>query len=132
PRAEFKHSGSRHFRPGAVPDGAEEVNKCDGAEIAVSAGRGYRSFRASWSGMVGDVNTRFWCDLRPVHFVAPFTYRRAIMHKGNFMRFEGPTELRWPDNGALFSRVAAEAGLFVRMYGSGSDQAHGDARIRGR
>src|SRR5690606_32239474 len=70
PRAEFKHSGSRHFRPGDVPDGAEEVNKCDGAEIAVSAGRGYRSFRASWSGMVGDVNTRFWCDLRPVHFVA--------------------------------------------------------------
>lgn len=132
PRIEFKSKGSRYFRPGNAPDGAEEVIECDGAEIAVSAGRNYRTFRASWSSMVGDVNTSFWCDLHQVHFVAPFTYRRAVMYQGDFMRFEGATELRWPDNGALFSRVAAEAGLFVRMYGSGSDQAHGDARIRGR
>lgn len=128
PRAEFKHRGSRSFRPGDVPEDAEDVRECDGAEITVSGGEGHDTLRASWSAMVGDVNTRFWCDLRRVSFLHPRTYRRAVMVAHQFLRFEGPTSLVWPDNGALFNSVS---GLFVRMYGPGSDKAHGDARIRG-
>lgn len=131
PRAEFKHRGSRSFRPGEVPEDAEEVRECDGVEIDISGGKGYDTFRASWSAMVGDVNTRFWCDLRRVSFLSPRTYRRAVTMAGNFLRYEGATELHWPDKGALFNDVRADADLFVRMYGSGSDQSHGDARIRG-
>lgn len=132
PRAEFKHRGSRSFRPGEVPEDAEEVRECDGVEIDVTGGKGFDTFRASWSAMVGDVNTRFWCDLRRVQFLSPRTHRRAVTMNHTFIRYEGATSLHWPDNGALFNDVAPDAGLFVRMYGSGSDQSHGDARIRGR
>lgn len=131
PRTEFKHRGSRSFRPGAVPEDAEDVRECDGVEIALSAGAGYSSVRADWSAMVGDVCTRFWCELRPVSFLTPRTHRRAVEFGGNFLRFEGPTTLHWPDKGELFNRVSCEAGLFVRMYSAGSDQAHNDCRIRG-
>lgn len=131
PRNEYKSRGSRCFRPGDLPADADEVRECDGTEINVSAGRGYSKLNASWSAMVGDVNTRFWADLRNVHFIMPHTYRRAIEHNGDFVRFEGATQLLWPDNGALFNDVCTDAGLFIRMYGSGSNQAHGDARIRG-
>lgn len=131
PRAEFKHRGSRSFRPGEVPEDAEDVRECDGVEINICGGKGFDTFRAAWSAMVGDVNTRFWCDLRRVSFLSPRTYRRPVTMAGNFLRYEGATELRWPDNGALFNDVAPDAGLFIRMYGSGSDQSHGDARIRG-
>lgn len=132
PRAEFKHRGSRNFRPGEVPEDAEDVRECDGVEIAISGGKGFDTFRASWSAMVGDVNTRVWCDLRRVPFLAPRTHRRVVTMNNTFIRYEGATELNWPGNGALFNSVAPDAGLFVRMYASGSDQSHGDARIRGR
>ena len=132
PRAEYKHRGSRNFRPGDVPEDAEEVRECDGLEITISGGTGFDTFRASWSAMVGDVNARFWCDLRRVSFLSPRTHRRAVTVQHQFIRYEGATELHWPDKGALFNDVAPDAGLFVRMYGSGSDQSHGDARIRGR
>lgn len=131
PRTEYKHRGCRNFKPGVVPDDAEDVRECDGVEIDVTGGEGFETFRASWSAMVGDVNTRFWCELRRVHFIHPRTHRRAVMHGSIFVRFEGPTSLHWPDNGALFNDVAHDAGLFVRMYGAATDKAHGDARIRG-
>ena len=132
PRAEYKHRGSRCFRPGAVPEDAEDVKECDGLEFSLSNGKGYGSLRAHWSAMVGDVNTRFWLDVRRVSFLHPQSRRRAVTVAGQFVRFEGPTTMHWPDQAALFNRVADTAGIFVRTYAPGSDQSHADMHIRGR
>lgn len=132
PRAEYKHRGSRSFLPGDVPSDAEEVTPCDGLEISTSTGRGFNSLRASWSANVGEVNTRFWCTIKTLHYLHPRTHRHAITRNGEFLRYEGATTVIWPDDGKLFNDLKSDAGLFVRIYGSGSNQSHGDAHIRGR
>lgn len=132
PCAEYRHRGSRCFRPGVAPEDAEDVRECDGFEVSIRCGEGYPSLRAHWTAMVGDVHTRFWIELRRVQFLHPTTHRRAVTVAGQFLRYEGATTLHWPDQGALFNDVAPDSGLFVRTYDSGSDQSHGDVRIRGR
>lgn len=130
PRKEFKSRGSRSFRPGELPADAAEVRECDGLEITVSGSQHGRQLRASWSAMVGDIQTGFYVDVRPVHFLHPYTSRRAVTVANQFVRYEGATSLNWPDKGALYNSVAGDAALFVRMYG-GSDQSHADCHIRG-
>lgn len=85
PRVQYSHSGIRYFHPvgaRAIPEGAA-VSEFDGFEVEISGGRGYENLRASWSAMVGDVQTAFRVELRRVSFLHPRTSRKAVMAFGH-------------------------------------------------
>lgn len=124
PRVNYSHAGTRYFHPeGAqkMPAGVLPVH-CDGYEIEISGGHGYDSFRASWSAMVGDVQTHFRADLRRVHYLHPRAHRRVVEFQGQFLRFEGPASLVWPKD-------SPQSGQW-QAYGY-CTEGSGDFRIRG-
>lgn len=132
PRAEYKARGCRYFSPGEIPVDAEDVRECDGVDISLENTRcGGGRLRATWSAMVGEIQTGFWIELENLPFLHPRTHRHAVTRNHEFLRYEGPTSVHWPDKGAIFNSVKDDAALFIRQYAPVSDQYHGSAHIRG-
>jgi hypothetical protein len=121
--------GPRYFVPAErrpPPEGVA-VEQLDGYEIEVSGGKGYTTLRAGWSALLGDQQVHFWVDIRPVSYLHPRAARRAVTHGGSFVRYEGPSELVWPDQaGGLHRELAVRAVSYWK-----SDDCAGNYRLRG-
>lgn len=139
PFVTYKDGGIRyHHMTGAkpVPERAAEVVGTDGVDIRLNGSRGgsgEQRLEVSWNTAVREgLFLRLKCELKRHYQLHPSSYRKEVRVAGQFLRFEGPTEIRWPST--IKDKVGIlmfDAGLKTYTY-QATPETVGDVYIRGR